>query len=94
LGNFWNLAFQITQQPIELPAVDTPSRETFYGYVFASYSNPFSFKINVTVNIQQAWKHGCCFPLFACRHFVCQLAILSTGLCLSNNSGLAHQRGL
>jgi hypothetical protein len=66
----------------------------FYGYVFAYYPNPFSFKANVTVNIQQAWKHGCCLPLFTCRHSVCQLAILSTGLCLSNNSGLGHQRGL
>lgn len=33
LGSFWNLAFQITQQPIELPAVDTPSRGTAFAFM-------------------------------------------------------------
>lgn len=65
----------------------------FYGYV-STYGNPFCFMANVTVNIEQAWKHGCCLSLFTCRYSFCQLAILSTGLYLSNNSGLGHQRGL
>uniref|UniRef100_A0A0A9DDT7 Uncharacterized protein n=1 Tax=Arundo donax TaxID=35708 RepID=A0A0A9DDT7_ARUDO len=33
LGSFWNSAFQITQQPIELPLVDTPSRGTVFVFM-------------------------------------------------------------
>ena len=67
----------------------------FYGYVIASYCTLFSFIISVTFSIlhRQAWKHGCCIPLFTSRHSFCQLTTLCTGLCLSNNSRLGHQRG-
>lgn len=67
----------------------------FYGYVISSCGKIFRFKANVNVSIlhQQVWKHGCCLPLFSCRHSVCQLAGLNIGLCLSSSSRLGHQRG-
>jgi hypothetical protein len=56
LGSFWNLVFQITQQPIELPAVDTPSKGTAFVsmgllLLIVYYSVSYLIMTNLTVSV-------------------------------------------